>query len=97
MQFEFDPTKDATNRNKHGLSLERATDFDFTTASLSEDTRYAYAEPRFRALGTIGGRVHVLIFTPRGTSVRVISLRKANSREVNEYVEIQRASSARLR
>ena len=97
MRFEFDPTKDATNRDKHGLSLERTNDFEFITAAISQDTRYEYAEPRVRALGLIAGRVHVLIFTPRGDCVRVMSLRKANSREVNEYVEIQRAAAARLR
>lgn len=33
----------------------------------------------------IGDRLHVLVFTPRGGAVHVISLRKANSREVKRY------------
>jgi len=31
------------------------------------------------------GRVHVMVFTPRGGTVRLISLRKANRREVRRY------------
>lgn len=38
-----------------------------------------------QALGVIDGRLHVLVFTPRAGKTHVISLRKANRREVNRY------------
>ncbi|MBF0169160.1 MAG: BrnT family toxin [Alphaproteobacteria bacterium] len=41
------------------------------------------------ALGYIGHRLHVLIFTQRGHAVRVISLRKANLREKRDYDQAQ--------
>ena len=44
---------------------------------------------RFRAQGPIRGRLHELVFTPRNDAVRIISLRKANSREVHEYEKTQ--------
>ena len=45
----------------------------------------AYLEPRYVVLGQIDGRLHVLCFTPIREGIRVISLRKANPREVSHY------------
>jgi len=50
-----------------------------------EDVRNDYQEVRFQAIGFIGDRLHVLVFTPRGKVTRVISLRKANRREERHY------------
>ncbi|WP_016611246.1 BrnT family toxin, partial [Yersinia pestis] len=47
--------------------------------------RKEYPERRFQALGYIEERLHMLVFTPRNGKVHVISLRKANSREVKRY------------
>lgn len=87
MKIEFDPDKDATNRRKHGLSLVDAERMDMGLAAIEPDRRYAYGEDRFQAHGLIDGRLHVLVFTMRGEVFRVISLRKANSREVKRYDE----------
>jgi uncharacterized DUF497 family protein len=59
------------------------------TALVSIDDRYDYGEPRLEAIGLIGSRLHVLVFNLRETTVRIISLRKANRREVRHYVERQ--------
>jgi hypothetical protein len=83
VSIEFDPDKDAINRRKHGLSLADAELMDLAEARSVPDTRYAYAEDRYQAYGMIGKRLHVLVYTMRGTTVRAISLRKANPREVN--------------
>lgn len=85
MNIEFDPTKDQSNREKHGLSLALAEAFEFETALIEIDDRRDYAEERFVALGLIDTRVHVMVFTVRGEAIRVISLRKANRREVKRY------------
>jgi uncharacterized DUF497 family protein len=52
-----------------------------------EDTRYDYGEERFITLGLLAGRVVVIAHTPRGERTRVISMRKANSREQKTYQE----------
>jgi uncharacterized DUF497 family protein len=39
------------------------------------------------AFGLIGARMFVCIFTDRGVERRIISLRKANPREVQKYGE----------
>jgi uncharacterized DUF497 family protein len=85
MEITFDPEKDAENIRKRGLAFKRAVDFDFETAIIWQDTRKAYPETRFSALGLIGDRAHSLVFTETSQGIRVISLRKANTREVKRY------------
>ena len=87
MRYEFDPTKDKSNLNKHGLSLANAENFEWDTAVVREDKRQQYAEPRYEAKGYIGNRLHVMVFCIRPNAVRAISLRKANPREVKSYAE----------
>jgi uncharacterized DUF497 family protein len=59
----------------------------FDTAIYVPDDRYDYGEDRTQALGLIGGRLHMLVFTMRGEVLRAISLRKANPKEVKCYDE----------
>ncbi len=80
MEIEFDTAKDAANIAKHGVSLTLGASMDMTTAVIDQDDRREYGETRFNALGLIGGRVHAMTFTVRDC-IRIISLRKANSRE----------------
>jgi uncharacterized DUF497 family protein len=59
--------------------------FDWEGAVFLEDTRFEYPERRFIGLGKIGQRLHVVCFTPIQGGIRVISLRKANAREIRRY------------
>jgi uncharacterized DUF497 family protein len=85
IRYSFDPGKAASNKAVHGVDFADARDFDWQTALVAEDDRMDYGERRFVALGLIGPRVHVMVFTYRGATVRIISLRKANRREVKRY------------
>lgn len=87
MHYEFDPAKDESNLAKHGVPLADAPYFEWDTAIVHEDTRKQYAELRLEAIGYIGDRLHVLVYCLRHDAVRVISLRKANKREVKRYAE----------
>ena len=91
MNVTFDPAKDAANLAKHGFSLLDAVGFEWETAVVWPDTRRDYGEPRMVALGYIGLRIMALVFVDRPpeqpTERRIISLRKANSREVKRYAE----------
>lgn len=55
------------------------------TAFVVEDMRADYGERRFNALGRIRTRVFAMTFTLR-TSVRIISLRRANAREIRRFL-----------
>ena len=85
MHIEFDVNKNDTNIRERGLSLERASDFDFDSAIIKRDLRKPYPEVRYVAVGFLDARLHVLCFTPIEDGIRVISFRKANSREIKHY------------
>lgn len=85
VRYVFDPVKDAANRAKHGVSLALAEVlFAGPYVSLTDD-RFDYGEVRALAFGRIEGRLFVCVFADRETERRVVSLRKANSREVKRY------------
>lgn len=89
MRVTFDSKKDAINIRKHGISLQRAADFDLHTAEFKEDTSQDYGENRYSALGWLDARLHVLVFTQPGEShMHAISLRKADSFERKNYAEV---------
>ena len=83
--MERDPAKDDRNIAERGLSLDLAERLDWATALIWEDNRRDYGERRYCVLGFIGDRLHSVVFTPRDGKPRVISLRKANKREVKRY------------
>ncbi|WP_153075782.1 BrnT family toxin [Paraburkholderia bonniea] len=85
MEITYDPAKNQTNIAERGLSFEMAREFEMAGALISEDQRKAYPERRFQALGYIGTRMYMLVFTPRDEKLHVISFRKANLREVKHY------------
>jgi len=93
VKFSYDPAKNNINIAERGISFEHAADFEWASALVVEDLRKDYGEPRFQAVGLIGVRIHVLVFTPRAGSVHVISLRKANRREVIRYESKKNAPS----
>ena len=85
MKIDFDPEKSCKNNSARQLPFDRAIDFEWETALYVEDVRYAYPERRFVAIGYLEARLHVLCFTPIEGGVRIISFRKANTREVRRY------------
>ncbi|SHH63772.1 BrnT family toxin [Pollutimonas bauzanensis] len=87
MNYEHDPRKLAANVYHHGIWFSEAEFFEWETATITVDARNHYAETRFQAIGYIGRRLFVLVFCFRLTSIRIISLRKANARELNRYAK----------
>lgn len=87
VRITFDPKKSKANALERELAFSLAAKFDFETAWYLVDDRRDYGETRIRALGLIENRVHVMVFTETATGIRVISLRKANPREVRRYEE----------
>ncbi len=79
--WDWDEAKRRANRAKHGVDFAQIDGFEWATAVTREDTRGNYCERRFLSTGVIDGRLHVCIWTVRAEGMRLISLRKANSRE----------------
>ena len=80
MKITYDPTKDAMNQEKHGVSLAAAASIDWTSAVTWADTRMDYHEDRMRGLGLIGNCVHAVVYVIRDQSRRIISLRRPTTR-----------------
>lgn len=83
----FDLAKSKRNERERGLSFSLVSELEWSHALIQEDERRDYGERRYRVLGYIGDRLHAMVFTPRTGKVHVISLRKANKREVKLYEE----------
>ncbi len=60
-------------------------------AFVMEDSRRPYGERRFIAYAPIGERLYVVVYSPRGPRRRIISLRRANRREVVRYERAKEA------
>ena len=81
MEIIWDPAKNARNIRDRGLSCERAAEFDFESAVFLLDERHDYGEIRRIAVGYLERRLHILCFVELANGIRVISFRKANTRE----------------
>jgi uncharacterized DUF497 family protein len=86
MDIRFDPAKDKSNMVKHGVSLADAVNLDWNSMMVKPDIRRDYQELREIGYGLIEDRLYCAVLVQRGTVFHIISLRKANSREVKEYV-----------
>jgi uncharacterized DUF497 family protein len=87
MRIEFDPAKDEANRAKHGVSLALAVELDWEAALVWVDDRFEYNEMRMIALAPDTEILYYVAFVDRSNARRIISLRRANRREVKHYVE----------
>jgi len=86
MEFEFDPAKDEANRFKHGVRLAFGSRiFDDPHHVLTATVRIGDEEERWKAIGTVEGRLFTAIHVWRGESVRFISVRRSNAREQRDY------------
>ena len=83
MPFEFDQAKSEANVRKHGISLEDASRI-WDGAHLEIAAR-TIDEPRFMAIGPVGGELYACIYTMREESVRLISCRRARAKEGQLY------------
>ena len=85
MEIAFDRAKDAANLQNHGASLADAIHLDWSSMLIVTDTRRDYGEDRYQGFGVIGSRLYFVAFTPHDDTMRVISFRKANNREIHDY------------
>ncbi len=93
MKLEYDAAKNAWNIARRGLSFDLVARFDWDTAVVLADHRWYDGEARYQAFGSIDRRLYFLAFTLRGDALRVISLRKANSREVRLHEQKTRSGA----
>jgi len=85
MELSWDETKRQKILIERGLDMAKAHQI-FEGVHLDEvDERFAYGEIRIVTFGFLEARLCALVWTQRGNSRRLISLRKANDREQEKF------------
>ena len=87
MQFQWDPSKAASNLTKHGVSFDEAgTVFGDPLAVTIPDPDHSIEEDRFLTTGlSRAQRLLVVSHVYRLRSIRIIMARDANSKERKQY------------
>jgi uncharacterized protein len=86
MEFEWDPVKAAANLAKHGIDFADAVCVFGDPKMVSIRDLRGYGEMRHRAIGTVEGRVLLVVYTMcDGEVCRIINARRASRRERNAY------------
>ena len=87
MKIEYNELKNESNYKKHGVYFSEAENIEWDTLWAIPDTRKQYNEKRMIGYAYIGDRIYCIVFVDRLNVRRIISLRKANSREVKNYAK----------
>jgi uncharacterized protein len=86
MGVVFDPSKDAANIAKHGVSLAEGDGVLSDPLCLTVEDAASEGEPRWVSIGTnLFGTLYVVVWTRRGRNERLISVRKPDPRERRAY------------
>ena len=90
MRREWDSAKNASNRDKHGVSFDEAAELFRSGGDYLEifDAAHSVGEDRFIAVGPIGRGVIVVVYTERDDDVfRIVGARMATKSEKRSYEE----------
>jgi len=85
MIIEFDSAKREKTLLERGLDFADSGKVFDGLHFVARDARFDYGEKRFITVGTLDGRVVVIVWTPREDARRIISMRYANDREISRY------------
>ena len=84
MDFEFDPEKSESNKQKHGIDFNEATEL-WVDPNVIEIPVKVSDEPRSLVVGKIAEKHWSAIITYRSEKVRIISVRRSRKEEVEIY------------
>lgn len=86
MSERFDPAKDLTNREKHGLSLSFGDEiFGDDDHLIIPSIREMDGEARYKVIGQVDGKIYTGVFVWRGDVPRFMSVRRSNHGEERAY------------
>jgi uncharacterized DUF497 family protein len=81
MTISYDPGERLATLRERGMDFnDAARVFEGRKLEWADD-RFDYGEPRIVTAGWLDDRLVMLVWTPRGDTRHVISMRKANARE----------------
>jgi uncharacterized DUF497 family protein len=88
----WDENKRLKNIAGHGVDFRDLGGLAWERALIFEDRRRDYGEARLIAMAPLGVRLHVVVFVERDGGRRIISARKAISREADFYEDKTRSA-----
>ena len=86
MPSTFDPAKDAANLRKHAISLAEGDGVLNDPLALTIEDSSSQDEQRFISIGmNVFGKLRVVVYALHGDDARLISVRKAEPKEIRAY------------
>ncbi len=88
LNFEWDEEKAKANLKNHRVSFEEAATVLSDPFSITVPDNHSTEERRYIDIGNSdSGRILIVVYTERGTTIRIISCRKATPSERRQYEE----------
>lgn len=88
MDIHYDPLKASVNLKKHGIDFEDARMVLFDPLALVKEDTSVIGEQRFVTVGTDTlGRLLTVVYSYRNEHIRLISARKATTKERKDYAQ----------
>jgi uncharacterized protein len=81
VRITYDPAKRAATLKHRGLDFADAAEVFAGVYTVAPDDRRDYGEPRFISAGYLGGRMVVIVWTPREDAPHIISMRYCHAKE----------------
>jgi uncharacterized DUF497 family protein len=85
VKITFDPAKRQAVLSERGLDFADASIVFAGPTMTVQDVRHDYGETRLQTVGFLGGRMVMVVWTPRDEARHIISMRKCNDREKAIY------------
>jgi uncharacterized DUF497 family protein len=86
MNFEWDADKAENNERKHGIPFPFAARVFLDENRIERlDSRHSYGEDRWITIGLVDDFEIVVVYTLRSQAIRIISARKAERHERQDY------------
>jgi uncharacterized DUF497 family protein len=94
LKFDWDEGKNRANQRKHGVTLEEAQTVFFDEDAIEfDDPRESIKETRFLIIGrSIRLCILIISYCFRESIIRIISARKATSKERTYYISRGKSS-----
>lgn len=87
MPFSWDQNKSDANRIKHGISFEQAKEVFDDRNAIVDTSSGEHDEERWIAIGkTMKQFLIAVVFTVRGSTIRIIAARQARKNEIKDYL-----------
>ncbi len=86
MEFEYDPSKSESNKEKHGIDFEEAQGLWLDAVRLEVQAK-SDDEPRFALIAELNKKLWTAFYTVREKRIRLISVRRSRKGEKELYYE----------